>query len=164
MPRGGSYVLWGIETAKGGAREDDGHDGGGVRGTQRARRRSGLARGFTREKVVFWYRVCPSRSPRRSTSCPTTYSPRGTPGAPEHACARRPHGATPEGPKPRGDGRVSLKRGTRQAKNKGKRVRAAKNAAPDALKTQVKQRGESGGFRHECRRLRALLIGQCGAR
>jgi len=59
---------------------------------------------------------------------------------------------------------MSLKRGIRYAKNRSKRVRAPKNAAPDVSRTQVKRRGESGGFRHECRRLRALLIGQCGAR
>jgi len=52
IPRGGSYVLWEIETAEDGAGEDDGNDEGAVRGTQRARRGSEWARGVTSAKVL----------------------------------------------------------------------------------------------------------------
>ena len=71
---------------------------------------------------------------------------------------------------------VSTRCGTIRAKNKGRRACAAKtrhqmaqkrremgvcrqDAAPNSSETQVKNRGEAGGFRHESAEQRALPMG-----
>jgi len=83
----------------------------------------------------------PPRSPRRSSVRLTIYSPWGTYGAPEHACARLHTVRHQKGQKQRETGVCR------------------QNAAPNGPETQVKKRGEAGGFRHKSREQRALPIG-----
>jgi len=95
-----------------------------------------VERGNEREGCL-WNRSCPSRSPKRSSVRLTIYSPSGTLGAPEHACAHlhtvRHHkgqkqweigvcrrNAAPNGSESKADERVPPIRGTEWLRNASK--------------------------------------------